>query len=529
MKPIEEYLAVLGFKVDEASWSKFNLGLIKGAAGAAQLGASVAAAALTVSAAVGRIAQQYNDLYYVSQRTNSAVQNLKGFEYGASAVGVAYDQARAAVEGFAAAVRMNPGLGGLMRGMGINPNDSQAAATAFIGRMKKQFGEGQYFVAARFAQLYGIDEHTFKQLWTNYDVLIKKQQEYGEKVRQSGVDMQGLAEKSRNFTNATDSMLKSMELIGDQVAAKWLPSMTEGVQWIDKMAQGLSIVGKNTEGWSSTIISLVASLGALKAAAWALSFIPGFGAVSAALGAPAAALGAIGAPVAALAGGFLLASTESTAGRADDEPMSKEYRRKHGAPSLMSFDPTSRREEAVRYFMSQGWSRAQAIGIAANLDKESGFDASATGDGGKAYGVAQWHPDRQAKFRQVFGKDIRQSTYAEQLAFVQWELQNSESKAGTALRGATTAGQAGAAFSSGYERPAGGWWEAQHRARLAERWADTALGTGGQAGGANVTIQQKTDIHVDGTTDPAGAAKRVLDGQDRVNGDIVRNTKGAVR
>ncbi|MEB2544080.1 phage tail tip lysozyme [Burkholderia cenocepacia] len=45
--------------------------------------------------------------------------------------------------------------------------------------------------------------------------------------------------------------------------------------------------------------------------------------------------------------------------------------------------------------MSMGWSQAAASGIAANLWRESGFDPNAVGDNGNAFGVAQWHGDRQ--------------------------------------------------------------------------------------------------------------------------------------
>lgn len=125
--------------------------------------------------------------------------------------------------------------------------------------------------------------------------------------------------------------------------------------------------------------------------------------------------------------------------------------------------------EAMNYFVKQGWSKEQAAGIVANLQKESMFDHTAVGDGGKAYGVAQWHPDRQANFKKAFGKDIRRASYAEQLAFVQYELtKGTEHGAGKKLKGATTAGQAGAIISEFYERPRETQAEKAERAAIAE-------------------------------------------------------------
>lgn len=125
---------------------------------------------------------------------------------------------------------------------------------------------------------------------------------------------------------------------------------------------------------------------------------------------------------------------------------------------------------AMRYFMSQGWSAEQAAGIVANLDAESGLRHGVTGDGGLAYGVAQWHPDRQANFRRWAGKDIRQASLEEQYAFVHYELtQGAEQDAGRRLRGARTRGEAGSIVSRYYERPKWTDAEAAKRAGMADR------------------------------------------------------------
>ena len=112
---------------------------------------------------------------------------------------------------------------------------------------------------------------------------------------------------------------------------------------------------------------------------------------------------------------------------------------------------------AIEFFMSKGWTLEQAAGIVGNLQTESGggLNINAVGDGGRAYGIAQWHPDRQAQFARTMKKNIRQSNLDDQLAFVQWELENSESRAGNALRGAQSTEQAALTFDKYYERSAG--------------------------------------------------------------------------
>lgn len=131
-------------------------------------------------------------------------------------------------------------------------------------------------------------------------------------------------------------------------------------------------------------------------------------------------------------------------------------------------DP-AKANDAMDFFMKKGWSREQAAGIVANLSKESNLKPGAVGDGGKAYGIAQWHPDRQAAFARKFGKDIRESTVQEQMEFVHWEMtEGNERAAGDRLRKATTASDAGAIVSKYYERPKLREEEAAERGAMAE-------------------------------------------------------------
>lgn len=159
-------------------------------------------------------------------------------------------------------------------------------------------------------------------------------------------------------------------------------------------------------------------------------------------------------------------------------------------PPAVGAAPAGGSAEAVAYFQAQGWSKEQAAGLAANIQRESKFDPGAEGDGGKAYGIGQWHPDRQAEFKNKFGKDIRGSTMAEQMAFMQYELtMGNEQRAGGILKGTKTVSEAAAAVSMHYERPADRAGEAMARGALATRifaGIPGASGVGAGAGAAQV-------------------------------------------
>lgn len=112
------------------------------------------------------------------------------------------------------------------------------------------------------------------------------------------------------------------------------------------------------------------------------------------------------------------------------------------------------RKEAFKFFTGKGWSKEQAAGIIANLDHESNFNTKAIGDGGKAVGIAQWHPDRQANFKKVYGKNLKDASLKEQFEFINYEMtKGAEQNAGNKLKQAKTAGEAGAIVSKYYERP----------------------------------------------------------------------------
>ena len=109
---------------------------------------------------------------------------------------------------------------------------------------------------------------------------------------------------------------------------------------------------------------------------------------------------------------------------------------------------------AQKILMDKGWTREQAAGIAGNLQAESGLKTTALGDNGKAKGIAQWHPDRQAQFEKLSGKKIEEASFEDQVNFVDWELKNTEKKAGEKLKTAKTAEDAAKLFEKHYERDA---------------------------------------------------------------------------
>lgn len=139
-----------------------------------------------------------------------------------------------------------------------------------------------------------------------------------------------------------------------------------------------------------------------------------------------------------------------------------------GAKATLNGSNIDRAVEARDWYMAHGLTLAQASGLAANEMAESGGNTQAVGDSGLARGLYQWHPDRQANFRKVMGKEVWQATADEQRQFKLWELSHGT---GGRFYDATDAASAGAFDSLDDLRPAGGASEAATRGALANQIA----------------------------------------------------------
>lgn len=116
-------------------------------------------------------------------------------------------------------------------------------------------------------------------------------------------------------------------------------------------------------------------------------------------------------------------------------------------------------EKAVKFFMANGYTREQAIGIVSNLMAESGVNPLArsendAGPGMDSFGIAQWNRERLENLK-TFAKK-RGLDYKEldtQLAFTLWELENTHGYANSRLKRSSTAEEAADAIARYYEVP----------------------------------------------------------------------------
>lgn len=81
-------------------------------------------------------------------------------------------------------------------------------------------------------------------------------------------------------------------------------------------------------------------------------------------------------------------------------------------------------EQIIYNYCSQelGFNNAACAGILANIQRESWFDPTATGDAGAAYGICQWNARRQDLINFCYNNGYSYSSIEGQLAFMKYEL-----------------------------------------------------------------------------------------------------------
>lgn len=141
-------------------------------------------------------------------------------------------------------------------------------------------------------------------------------------------------------------------------------------------------------------------------------------------------------------------------------------------------------QRAMKFFMSKNYTKIAAAGIVGNLMEESSLQPHGpAGDGGKAIGIAQWHPSRRRNIANYFGKSVENMNFEEQLAAVDWEIRNGKGTPTNKpifdeLNRATDVGVAARTFMNKFEAPAERFNNGIKRTRYAMDVLATVSGSG---------------------------------------------------
>lgn len=510
---------------------------------------------ITSAASLGRMAQNLN----LSTKELTAWQRA-AVRAGGSAEGITgqLQQSQQAVARFKLG-QSDDSITSFFR-YGGNVEDLKDGNTFLLARARivSQLYQTDKARAAVVAQQIGIDQSQFDLIKQGPDAINK----LVEAQKKHATITEEDARKSQELLNKFHDLQDSFTAVGTRITIALIPVFERVIGYLEKLADWFNghsdeivaaldkfvdgVIKFTTQadkaaqsvgGWQNVLIAL-AGLKLLSIAAGlarigvALVSVGGGLAKIAAIPGLTRILGALG---------LLFHSEDLNTG--EDAELAK--RREQGATITKDKLPErGTAGEVIRILMGMGWTREQAAGIAANLHHESKFDPEAVGDDGKAYGIAQWHPDRQAEFKRVYGKDIAGSSLVEQLGFLDYELRNgNEQGAGRRLKGAKSAQEAADIVSRYYERPADKEGEAARRSStadalikqtamtnarqtldLANRAQPGTPGVTNNTGGTTNTVTiDKIDIHTK-ATDADGIARDMQKSLQRTTTAAMANT-----
>lgn len=536
---IKEFLVSLGVKVDESTIGKFG-GLLGDIGKKVFLFAStLTGAATAIEAFVVTMASKMEDLYWASQRLGSSVGAIQDYALGIQNLGGTAEGARASLENLAELIRTNPGYRGFISTLGVNPNQG---AVGIMEGLRNSFKKMPYFIAAQYAAALGIDERT---LWAmmHGQGPVGGARSFSGIYSAAGLNADKAAEGFQKFMVQIRNLEAEFTVLATIMATKLEPVAAVIVDQMEKAALWFAVASKNIDlsawnGLAAAVGSLTSALGGLAVALGAIgnkSIMSDLNDMMKSLTNWTNALTPAVRMIADMLRGDWGAARQDAFEAAintkyaydQDVGPHRTHEQKAGLTPVNGGKPPvgvggrisgwvgNKAQAVIDFFQRRGWTVDQAAAIASQAFGESGFNPYLYGDSGSAYGMFQLHPDRQANFRRVMGKDIRGSSAEDQMVFADWELHHTEARAGRAIAAARTAAQAAAAATRFWIRP-------KNTAR------DTAI----RAGWANkaVTMTQHTEIHMSGVGGGAtGIAGAIADQQNRVNGDLLRNLKGVVQ
>ena len=437
---------------------------------------------------LGLIEKQYETftrIYYLNRQFNQSnlgAGGLFSFGFAGKQTGSSAEEMLNLVQSYTTAMRMNPGLTGLLRNLAPKAFGGAAAPEKdileIVNAAKQRSGEKGFYREALFAENFGISNEKFTQMWYNIDELNHEYKAHQDRLKSFGLDTDKATENFVKFNRAFNTVIDILEIQATRIGA-WL-------------AEKFGIVAANNaiSKLSSDEPQFMTQPWVKKQWDW-LTKAPTEGQYK-----------------------KIIAGKRAAGIEISDEEAARVYSNITGSTlavpetpeSVMNYN-LSPKEAAIENFMSMGLSRNAAVGAATGLQGESGqnINYQSLNKSSGAYGIANWLGTRKKNFEKVFGHPIEQSTHAEQWSFLYSELQGTggdpqTAKAYQLLRNPDiTAAQATNVWENMVERHG----DAAYTAKLASQAQNYAMQNPSPSKGAvqNFDVDHNVSITVNGNAD----------------------------
>ena len=264
---LKSFFVKLGWQVDAQGEKRVKEAIGSVTKGAAGLALALEAAAVAATAAVAKIASAFDQLYFTSQRTGASVQNIKALSYAFGQVGGSGGQAIDAIESFAKAMRTNPGIGQLVKDLGVTTTLNGKARDSFdvlLDAMDAIQRKYPYYAGAQVAGLLGISEETFNLLVRNRDELRVYREEYERTAKRVGLNTDEAAKASNRFMTALRGLQASATAVAEKISTSLLPVLTTYLNrirdWIERNPERIERI---VTGIVTAAVALAKAFGAI--------------------------------------------------------------------------------------------------------------------------------------------------------------------------------------------------------------------------------------------------------------------------
>jgi muramidase (phage lysozyme) len=221
---IREFLVKLGFEVDEGGLRRFTMGLLGATRVAVELGGAVIGAATGVVAAVTKMSEAGEQLYFIAQRTHAAAANIQAFGFAVSQMGGTVEGARSSLEGLAEFLRSSPGAGSLLQSLGVNPNQDP---TKILEQLGQRFRQMPLYRAQMYAGMFGIDQKTMFALIAGVGQFS---QVYQDMLQKAGVNSTAATAASHGFMVEIRNLGAAFSILGQKVNLSLAKGMTNDIK-----------------------------------------------------------------------------------------------------------------------------------------------------------------------------------------------------------------------------------------------------------------------------------------------------------
>jgi hypothetical protein len=166
------------------------------------------------------------------------VENIQALEYGMRQIGLSAEIARDTLENMSRAMRLNPGLEGLLNQLGVKTEGRDRVQV--LGDLVEQLRKMPSFVSAQYAGLFGIDPDTLLMMEQGLGEMRAAQKQRRQMNRDYKIDAQEAAAAAKEYMNTLREIWERIELFGQSLSIRMLPYFRDFMNIVRQVLKDLS-------------------------------------------------------------------------------------------------------------------------------------------------------------------------------------------------------------------------------------------------------------------------------------------------